>query len=552
MNVNIELDKSFVTQINKLKEKYGAEFTKILGISDNELNFNTFIDRFTSDNTALSDISINPTANAVRKDIVSLTHNMSEPHQKLLALRKLYYEFCKKYTKKEADNWLELIWNGSLYLHDAPTSSFYPYCWAMSLKPIAEKGLFFIDQFPTRAANHLTTFCDHVLETISWMSNRQSGAVGVPDLLIYLYYFWQKDVKEGHYIKNPDYYAKQCIQKIIYDMNQPYIRVLQSAFTNVSIMDREYLIGLFGGNDFPDGTSMMDHIEEIIEFEKLFILELHKTRKEHTFTFPVVSYCLLYSDETKSFVDEEFARWCSDENSYWMDGNFFEGRDITSLSSCCRLINDTSKLKAFVNSIGGTALQVGSVKVSTINLRRIALETLEIAKETKSCGNLEQDKLTLEDNYLRLLETRTLIDLQSLDIQRNIIKRNIEKGLLPNYSFGLIELEKQYSTIGITGLYEALDEFNYIACDDFGNKFYTADADRFAQKILNRLNELKDSWGKVTTLKINNTEYNIPHIELIKVKDINTNEYKRICFYEYLHNMNQYDIDIREIERFKK
>ena len=70
-------------------------------------------------------------------------------------------------------------------------------------------------------------------------------------------------------------------------MNQPYLRIVQSAFTNVSIMDREYLIGLFGGNDFPDGTPIMDHIEEMIEFQKWFIEEVHKTREEHTFTFPV-------------------------------------------------------------------------------------------------------------------------------------------------------------------------------------------------------------------------------------------------------------------------
>ena len=38
----------------------------------------------------------------------------------------------------------------------------------------------------------------------------------------------------------------------------------------------------------------------------------------------------------------------------------------------CRLLSDTTKVKAsgFINSIGGTSLKIGSVKVSTINLRR--------------------------------------------------------------------------------------------------------------------------------------------------------------------------------------
>ena len=41
----------------------------------------------------------------------------------------------------------------------------------------------------------------------------------------------------------------------------------------------------------------------------------------------------------------------------------------------CRLLSDTTKLDAFINSIGGTALSIGSIKVNTINLMRIAYES---------------------------------------------------------------------------------------------------------------------------------------------------------------------------------
>lgn len=484
MEIKVNLNKNFVAAINRMEKKYGADFMRLNGFGNTNLNFSAFIDRFTEDNKQLVDISINPSANMAQKDVVTMINSMNEPHQKLLAFNKLYYEITKEYGRDAANDWLELEFNGGLYMHDAPSSSFMPYCWAMSLKPIAEKGLFFIDQFPTRPAQHLTVFCDHVLETIGWMSNRQAGAVGVPDLLVYMYYFWWKDVQDNHVLRDPEYYARQCMQKILYDMNQPYLRVTQSAFTNVSIMDHEYLIGLFGGNDFPDGTPVMDHIDGIIEFQKWFIEEVHKTRTEHTFTFPVLTYSLLY--QKGKFVDEEFARWCSDANMYWMDSNFFVGSDITSLSSCCRLINDTSKLSAFINSIGGTALQVGSVKVSTVNLRRIALEA-------------QGD----EDKYINILRERVKINLMALDRQRHIIKRNIEKGLLPNYTHGLIEIEKQYSTIGITALYEALMDFGYVITDDFGNRYYTTEADRFACRILDEINKLKDEWTKDKDYSVN-------------------------------------------------
>ena len=38
-----------------------------------------------------------------------------------------------------------------------------------------------------------------------------------------------------------DYYLRQQFQKFIFRLNQPFLRIDQSAFTNVSIFDRPYL-----------------------------------------------------------------------------------------------------------------------------------------------------------------------------------------------------------------------------------------------------------------------------------------------------------------------
>ena len=182
------------------------------------------------------------------------------------------------------------------------------------------------------------------------------------------------------------------------------------------------------------------------------------------------------------FVDEDFARWCSDHNCTWNDSNFFMSNDVTTLSNCCRLLSDTTKLSGFINSIGGTALSIGSVKVNTINLMRIALET-----------ELADDR---EDAYLRLLRRRALLCCKTLDVVRHIIKRNVEKGLLPNYQDGAVEMSKQYCTIGILGLFEVIESFGYIAKDEFGNISYTDDGIRFASKIFEVLNDVKDNFTK--------------------------------------------------------
>lgn len=479
IDFNGNLDKDFTEYLDELKVTSDKEFSKLNGVDDSNLNFTDFIDNFTQDNSKVVDISINPNANSDTKDVTSLIHNMAEPHCKLLAMNKIFYELKKKYGLEQAKKWLYSEWYGRSYLHDFPTASFLPYCYAADLDLLVERGLFFINKFKTQPAKHLTTFNDHCLEYIGWLSNRQSGAVGLPSYLVYSYWYWKNDAVNGFYLKDPEYYRRQCFQKFIYDCNQPYLRVIQSAFTNITIMDRCYLEELFGGREYPDGQFVIDNIDGIIEHQKVFMDVVKETRKHMMATFPVITYSLLY--QNGKFVDEDFAKWACKENMEWCDGNFYLGSDVTSLSSCCRLVNnleDVHKKKnlGFINSIGGTSLSIGSVKVNTINLRRIALESTDKA------------------NFMSRLYEEVDTCVKTLDVVRHIIKRNIEKGLLPNYTYGLLKLENQYNTIGIMAMYEAVREMCGMDEDFFGNVSYTKEGLDFACEILDNINKWKEDY----------------------------------------------------------
>ena len=482
MEINLKLNKKFVTCLNKMKQKYGEKFERINGFHQMNLNFNDFIDNFI-DAKNISDVSIDANANSSSKDINTLKSDMMKPHLKLLAFNKIFYEITKKYGLATAEEWLENEWNGSFYLHNASTSSYLPYCYAYDLDLVVEKGLFFIDKFKSKPAQHLTTFNDHVLEFISWTSNRSSGAVGLPSYLVYSYYYWNKDVKDNFYLKNPEYYRRQCFQKFIYDLNQPYLRITECAFTNISIMDRNYLVELFGGRQFPNGEYIIDHIEGIIEHQKVFMETIAEIREQLFMTFPVLTFSLLFQND--KFVDEEFARWCNKHNLLWYDSNNYVGNDVTTLSNCCRLLSDTKKLNGFINSIGGTSLSIGSVQVNTTNLRKIVLDS-------------DKD----ENMYFKILAERTHLSIKVLDIIRSIIKRNIEKGLLPNYTYGLIKMENQYNTLGTTATYETVRDMGYIKEDEFGNKYYTDKGLEFACKIYDIINEIKDSYNFNYSLNI--------------------------------------------------
>lgn len=482
MEINIKLDRNFTTAYNRLLSTHDEKLAVLNGFSDRQLSYTDFIDNFVDKDT-VADASIDGNSNVGHKDIVTLENEMSKPHSKLLSFNKIFYELNKSYGNKVANDWLHDEWVGYSYLHDAYNSSLKSYCFAYDLERLVNEGLFFISGFNNQPPQHLSTYTDFVGEFVSWNCNRTSGAVGLPSFLIYSYYFWKKDVESNHFIKSPEYYRDQSFQEIIYRLNQPFLRGgIQSAFTNFSIFDKPYLIALFGGKTYPDGSPIIDYIDEILEYQKDFMKVCSEVRSQNMMTFPVLSYALLRQNGV--FVDEDFAKWCCEHNMQWADSNFFVSEDVTSLSNCCRLVSDVKNLGYF-NSVGGTALEVGSVKVNTINLARISYES------------------NTQEEYLSTLEEKVLLCIKALDVVRGIIARNVQKGLLPNYSLGIINMKSQYNTIGIIGIYETLQKFGMTRRDEFGNTFYTEEGVEFAKTILKKITEVKDEFVASKDYSIN-------------------------------------------------
>jgi len=466
-----------------MSEKYGEEMAYLNGFGDKQLSYTDFIDNFIDKDT-VADASVDGNSNVGNKDMRTLMNEMPKPHRKLLAYNKIFYEINKRYGFKAANEWLEKEWTKALYMHDADTSTYIHYCFAYDLKDVAERGLFFLNNFNAEPPRHLSTFVDFVKEYISFAANRSSGAVGLPNLIPYMYYFWKRDCENGYATKDPDYYARQQIQRFVYAVNQPYVRDgMQSAFTNCSVFDMKYLEALFAGSTFPDGSFMIDDLKQIQEFQKVFMETIAEIRQHNMFTFPVLTISLLRKDG--KFADEEFARWGIEHNRIWSDSNLFIDDSVNSLSNCCRLKSNIEDLGYF-NSIGGTALKVGSVKVSTINLARLALEYP---------GE--------EDEYLVALKELVELDCKALDCVRHIIERNVEKGLLPNFSKGIVDFEHLYNTVGIIGIYETMKTFGYTRVDELGNTYYTPEADAFGKRIFEMIHAVKDGFAADKDYKIN-------------------------------------------------
>ncbi len=227
MDIPIKMDKDFETALKGIEAKYGEEFEVLNGFHESQLNFSDFIDGFIDKNVA--DATIDANANARHKDICSMISEKGKSEDKMFAFNKIFYELKKKYGLRTAREWLDTEYSGGFYMHDAPSCTYKPYCFAYDLTRLAEEGLFFLEDYNKLPPKHLTTFLDNVIEFISFMSNRSSGACGLPNVVIWIYYFWKHDIENGYYIKDPDYYLRQCIQKFIYRLNQPFLRIDQSA-----------------------------------------------------------------------------------------------------------------------------------------------------------------------------------------------------------------------------------------------------------------------------------------------------------------------------------
>ena len=130
---------------------------------------------------------------------------------------------------------------------------------------------------------------------------------------------------------------------MVYRLNQPFLRGgIQSAFVNWSVFDEPYLVALFGGKFFPDGSPILEHIDAIKEFQKMAMEVVSEIRMQNMFTFPVLTYALLR--QNGKFVDEEYAKWCCFHNMKWGDSNFFISDSVNSLSNCCRLKSNVEDL----------------------------------------------------------------------------------------------------------------------------------------------------------------------------------------------------------------
>lgn len=370
-----------------------------------------------------------------------------------------------KYAKYNTDKWvtvtnLELIDNEKFlekneYIYDITTESHTFICnnilvhncasitmypWLLDgTKPIGGNSI---------APTNLRSFCGGFINMVFMVSSMLSGACATPEFLMYMNYFIGLEYGQDYYKhadKVVDLSKKQrtidkiitdCFEQICYSINQPTgARNFQSVFWNIAYYDENYFKALFGNFYFPDGSQ--PDWDSLNWLQKRFMKWFNKERTRSVLTFPVETMALL--SENGDIKDKEYADFTAE--MYAEGHSFFTyvSDNADSLSSCCRLRNQVQD-NGFSYTLGAGGVSTGSKSVLTINLNRC----IQYGKKNF-------------DNYLDFLED--VVDTcHKVQICYNEnLKELQDKGMLPLFDAGYINLKRQYLTIGVNGLVEAAE-----------------------------------------------------------------------------------------------
>jgi len=404
-------------------------------------------------------------ANVEKKNIATLIGELPKKSFIRLNRRLLTDRIKKMYGKELSDKYLLLLNNHFIYKNDE--TNLANYCASITMYPWLLEGTVSIGGNSTAPTN-LKSFCGGFINMVFIVSSMLSGACATPEFLMYLNYFIQKEFGKDYYLhaedivdlslkkRTLDKVITDCFEQIVYSINQPTgARNFQAVFWNISYYDHYYFDSLFGQFFFPDGTR--PDWNSLNWLQKRFMKWFNQERTKAVLTFPVETMALL--TENGDTKDLEYGDWTA--QMYAEGHSFFTymSDNADSLSSCCRLRNEIQD-NGFSYTLGAGGVSTGSKSVLTINLNRCIQEAAQ-----------------QKEPYLAFLERIVdLVHKVQLSYNENL-KELSEKGMLPLFDTGYINIQRQYLTIGVNGLVEAA-EFLGIAIND--NPQYV----NFVQQVL--------------------------------------------------------------------
>jgi len=472
-------------------------------------------------------------ANVEHKNIATLIGEL--PKQGFIRLnRRLLTDRIKRmYGKELSDKYLDLLTHHFIYKNDE--TSLANYCASITMYPWLIGGTRSIGGNSTAPTN-LKSFCGGFINMVFMVSSMLSGACATPEFLMYLNYFVGKEYGRDYWRRadevvdlslkqrSIDKVITDCFEQIVYSLNQPTgARNYQAVFWNISYYDRYYIESLFGNFYFPDGSR--PDWDGLSWLQKRFMKWFNKERTKAVLTFPVETMALL--TEGEECKDKEWGDFTAE--MYAEGHSFFTymSDNADSLSSCCRLRNEIQD-NGFSYTLGAGGVSTGSKSVLTVNLNRVIQNAVNNGRDYL-------DELGKVVDLCHKVQTAYNENLRELR----------EKGMLPLFDAGYINMDRQYLTIGVNGLVEAAE---FMGLSITPNDDYM----HFVQKVLG----VVEKYNKMYRDKEKGLMFNC---EMIPAENVGVKHAKwdredgyfvpRDCYNSYFYVVEDDSLDI--IDKFK-
>ena len=295
-----------------------------------------------------ADSTIDDNSNVNTKNISMLNTEIHKSDNILVSRGMITRKLKELYPKFNSNNYVQDLENHIIYKNDESsfTGAISPYCYSISMYPFLLNGIEKLGGL-SAAPKNIDSFCGMYCNLIFFVASQAAGAVATPEVLTYFSWFAQKEWGKDFYLHTEDVITSQNVkrtrtikqqihqyyQQIIYTINQPAGggRGSQSAFTNWAYFDEPFFRSMFGNFYFPDGTQ--PEWEAVKWIQKDFMMWFNEERTKCLLTFPVESFALIYKDG--KFVDEESARFVSEELERGHSFFIYISDTADSLSSCC-------------------------------------------------------------------------------------------------------------------------------------------------------------------------------------------------------------------------
>lgn len=393
-------------------------------------------------------------ANVENKNIATLIGEL--PKQGFIRLnRRLLCDRIKNmYGKQLADRYLYLLNNHYIYKNDE--TSLANYCASITMYPWLLNGTKEIGGNSTAPTN-LKSFCGGFVNMVFMVSSMLSGACATPEFLMYMSHFIESEYGQDYYThpervvdlssrqRTIDKVITDCFEQIVYSINQPTgARNFQSVFWNISYYDKFYFDSIFGEFRFPDGSR--PSWPALDWLQRRFMRWFNQERTKAVLTFPVETMALLSKDG--DVLDKEYADFTA--QMYAEGHSFFTymSDNADSLASCCRLRNEIQD-NGFSYTLGAGGVSTGSKSVLTVNLNRCVQQA---TREGRPYTDF-------------LAEIIDLMHKVQLAYNENL-KDMLDKGMLPLFDAGYINIKRQYLTIGVNGMVEAAESLGITISDN--------------------------------------------------------------------------------------